>query len=406
MRPGGVVRRTGAAWFLPTIFLVTLVGALTELEWMSHYFVGDVVDASFYSTILVSPLAAVYAAFRTSGFADAARGLRPVRPAFGIAASTWWPLLIGVPVAFALGLMASIRNAPHDLKGWALLLVLMGAVTTAMVVGVVVGQLLPVVIAVPTAFAVTYGWQLLPAAIGSPLLSQVDGTFNGCCSNEMTPTWTSMGASVTLQLVLLLGLAVILTLVMHGRRWMAMATIPLITLIALTASFGVAQSSSRPLTLTPTAARTTTQVCEEADGLTVCVWPENESRLGDTMRMATELNGAMRVARLPEVRQLSEGDAHNAVSFNAAAYLAPEDRHLSVASGYAFHVHKCLTGQDVPPTSAVAAIALMAGVDSSRVENTADPKSLNRARTAVQDGTVAKLLGPIEEWPRSGCGDA
>lgn len=404
------VRQTGAAWFVPVTFIVSTLLALSGLGDRTHYFVADLAAATVNTVYIVAPVTATFVAFRAEGFARAVASLGPVRTVLHVVLHVWWPLLLGVPVAFALGVLAALRLLPADSMGWSMLAVYVATVTAAGGFGFVLGQALPSVVALPVAFVASYVWTSFPTATGNLTLHQVDGTFTGCCSTDTVPTWLTVVASGVLLLVALVGFATVAHAAGRGLGVFAAAGIPTVLALALGAGAAVAQSSSDELDLMPVTDRTTPQVCRQDTHVRVCVWPESRDRIRLALEEASRLRSAMTAAGLPDVDRFSESyDPLNQVPITLAAYLSDAEARDQMASGYAWHVHACLTGDpDASPTMAAnMAVRLLAGVDRAKVAGSTDSvRSFQRAEAAVRDGTVAELFGPAEAWSRSKCNGA
>ena len=151
--------------------------------------------------------------------------------------------------------------------------------------GVLLGRVLPAVVATPVAFALSYAWLVYPPALSISWVRHLTGFNDSCClsSEQLAP-----GAVVA---PILLAMAVIgAAALVIWMRYHRLALLPAAVLYV--AAFVLAASLVHDLGFDPAEPRAGTMVCASGTPR-VCVWPEHAARLreasADAARMAAIL---------------------------------------------------------------------------------------------------------------------
>jgi hypothetical protein len=262
---------------------------------------------------------------------------------------------------------------------------------------------LPAVIAIPLAAGGSYAWLALPGATTKVLIRNLNSAFVGCCTPDQVPADAMLLGSSAFVGTLILGtlLPLVPRLWARQKRVMGAAWLAFVVGSAYAIGAGVAQGTDE-LNLLAVQRRTSELICQERNGSEVCVWPENQSQVEDSLRRLDGLNdGVVRLGLPPATTATERLSDKDAIKFSATIYLRPTDLTWSLAYGYAERALGCATPGN-PSESAVALVALAAGLPKTELTGRVGPESLQQAEDAFAVPASARAWFDEASTPDSG----
>jgi hypothetical protein len=388
------LRSTGAIWFVPLSFALGVFVALSGDAPDTGYDAASLSTASI-CIVLIGPLHAGFVALRFHGFPQYSSTLRARRIGLAAVSAAWWPLLLGSPISAVAAIAVASRVAPRDRQGLSVLLVVFATVFACGLFGLALSWVLPVVLAIPACATVTYLWLAMPGAGSDALLRNLNSSFVGCCAPETQPATGMVLGSLTL--VLLVALGVVLALM--PRQWARAPRILIGSVVAATIAFGFTMAvsvvhSAGTLSLLAVEPRTTALACSTETGVRTCLWPENEHRSAEVMAIAQEMDRTLAGWGLSPAEEVTEAKPDRpSVTFTAVGYARHADVQYSMAAGYVDLAAGCVGSAGQAPAAALAAIA--AGLSESQVAGRLGSEPAKEAASVIANAGTAD---DVRQW--------
>lgn len=341
------------------------------------------------STVLLAPIFATACTWRSGLLRDYLRTHGRQRTALTAIACTCWPLIVAGLLAQAINLIGFMRGIPHGVvvaeMSAVTLLILLAAGAT----GLVAGQALPRLVALPVVPMAVWCWLALPAGTGSVLVRNLNGSFAGCCTESQQPSTVLLAASSLVAVAWILGSVLILH---HKSEGLARtAQLALVLVIGLLAGSAVVSGSTA--NLMAVGPRVGEMVCQHRD-VTVCVWPEHAEDLQSDIMLVSAAKRRIEAVGVsaPSVYSESSVAPSGASLIDMTSAAPPSERLISMADGLLPALRQTCSVNDrydpyVAHDSALVWLANMMGVPNSQL----------RSRFG---GQVASKALHIQELPR------
>jgi hypothetical protein len=366
---------------LPVLFGLGVYIGVTNRSYEIGYVTAELAAAA-RSVVLLGPLLAAMAAYRTRDIIEAVRVARPTRRLAPTILTAFWPLLFGGPLAGVLALLSTVRSVPDEARGWMVCVVVGVTLGACVCLGLLFGRMLPRVAAIPAAAAASFAWLALPGSGSNAVLRNMNSSFVGCCSAETAPATTMVAGSIAVAGVLV----ILAMLAMSARRWwqrgaiVGLAITVLVCGLSLTAgrlAVAVAPDEATLLAVQPRG--TDVHCADAAASARVCVWPEHVHRLTETAQAVGDANAALASMGASTMSHVSERPGHGWVQLTAEVP-TEQDMKLSLAQGLVIGAVPSCRYPDRSPDydDTIAYVALLFGVDPQHLLSRGYPKEALR----------------------------
>lgn len=381
-------------WAVPIEFLVAVSTGVRSVPFDSGYQVAYFASTSSL-LIVVAPLHLMFAGLVFRRVPAIVRDLRSVRSFTVVGLVPMFPLLLGGPLSGALAMVIVWGGLPSSWQAWSIVGVVSVTLLAAGLVGVGLAWSLPSFAALPLGAIGCFSWLAFPGSYEVVLLRHLNSGFVGCCANSTEPAPAMIWGSAALGLTVCIG---VIGLFVWSSRVPLASGIVLLGLIA-TLGLGFVTSVAavrqhEPLTLLAVRDRTSPVSCSSGDEPRVCVWPENESRLGTVASVSATFADGLAVGGLRVPATISERGSTNGktIQFVAASYVTDEDMRYSMAVGYVDLLASCgRTYEPIPYELAISYVALAGGISESALERRV------ATRSVVAEAQSARAAGAQQQ---------
>ncbi|MFI2214897.1 hypothetical protein [Streptomyces sp. NPDC020141] len=352
-----LVRSSAATLVLPLLVGFVFLALSDDLSnWVTAHYWLSATGSSTFALPFVSAACAAVAAWegarlnRGRVFAQA-----PVRGSWAITLPMLLPVMVMGLVAMGAALLISVMAAglgagvPHP----GMLLVVTGVLASNILVGHLLGRVMPGVLAAPLALIGSFFLNAYPSSWSIYWLRHlVGGGLDSCCSVDSTVDERAVLSALVFTTGVCLGAA----LLVHRRGGMAALT----AAVLLTAGgFATAAYIARDLTSEPVLPRATSALRCEGDRPQICLWPEVSDQ-GMVRREARTVVARLERAGIPAPHTLTMAarPPAGALKLGIPANPRAEDIPAGIASGLLPEPPACaLDGEPFPAGIAAAPVA-------------------------------------------------
>lgn len=334
------LRWSRTLYLLPVLTLASIIVSVLSVDVASSYS-GARLAAAYRGLVLVSPLLAAFTAWHSADLQRYLAIRNSVRHRTTALANALWPLFASAVIALMIAVsMASARGALSSWSARWMATTTLAALIASGCVGILCGQILPRPIAIPTAGIALFLWHTIPTSTSPSWLRYLNASFVTCCTPEQQVADLAHLGSTSAAAVWISG-SLILLLTQLSKRSMAIAAIGVVMLGLLVGRALVGPEPS-PLTVE---ARKDQPICEQTD-LTVCVWPENSSRLTTAVALVSDVRRRLSTAGVETPHLYSESpiEPPGAIRIEVADRGTETDQRFSIAIGLLPDISACSNG--------------------------------------------------------------
>lgn len=302
-----VLRVNTGSWMAIPLLVIAVVFAMSYRPAASDPYPLAIASSAMVSLVFVAPICAALGAWEGARLRRAGWWVPPhVRSRAVIAFVAVAPVIVAGFVASVAAMAVklavagpSIANVVPDVR---LAAVAAAVVASHVLAGFALALWVPVVLAAPAALMTSFLWMAFPAATDPMWLRHLNGSLATCCliQQELAP------GAVLAALTVACGVAAAALVMITMPRFEPARGVVALAPIAL--ALAVAAQMAGALGPDPSVPRDEDGLsCGTGPGVTVCLWPEHEPKLAETIEVASRSVAAWQSAGIPTVTRFTEG---------------------------------------------------------------------------------------------------
>lgn len=359
IRAQTLLRVHGATRLAPILVLIAFlhVGQITAAD---EEYALALWSRGASTVFIIGPVLAAGAAWEASRLREAAVLQMPTVVAKGwVVANALIPLIAAGVIASAAAFVAS---AGLTIPSLPIMAVVLGIVVSHVLAGFALGSWIRPIVAVPAALTLLYAWMVVPPTVEPLWVRHLTGRWASCCTLSTELSSAAVWASVAISLGIIATASMSLWSL---RRKAIMALVPLPLILAIFVSVPLVKD----LGPDPAVARDDQLVCGQEQGIRVCLWPEHEKQLNDTLAAASAAVTAWEAADLSTPTEFSEQPADR--SFGISSGMDRDAVLNALSFSLLPAIPACASTQAYPGGAAEPYVQLwlssLAGVDNAQV---------------------------------------
>jgi hypothetical protein len=373
-----VLRVNTGSWMAIPLLVIAVAFAISYLPAASDPYPIAIASSAMVSLVFVAPICAALGTWEGARFRRARWWEPPhARSRAVIALVAVAPVIVAGSVASVAAIAVklavagpSVANVVPDVR---LAAVAAAVIASHVLAGFALGLWAPVVLAAPAALMTSFLWMASPAATDPLWLRHLNGSLATCCLIQQELAPGAVFAALTVAFGLAAAALVMITMPRFDPAHGVVGLLP----IAL--SLAVAAQMAGTLGPDPSVPRHEGDLsCGTGPGVSVCLWPEHESKLAETIEVASRSVAAWQSAGLPTVTRFTEGAGigRDGASFGLTTKSTEADIIASLAYGLLPPVPACAASGPYPADSVRELIyawySAVAGLSNGELERRFD----------------------------------
>ncbi len=302
-----VLRVNSGSWMAIPLLVIAAAFAMGYVPAASDPYPIAIASSAMVSLVLVAPICAALGTWEGARFRRARWWEPPhARPRAVIAFAAVAPVIVAGSFAcvgaIAVKLAVAGLGGGNIVPDARLATVAAAVIASHVLVGFALGLFVPVVLGAPAALMASFLWMAFPAATDPLWLRHLNGSLATCCllQDELAP------GAVFAALTVASGLAAAALLMITTSQFDPARG--LVALLPITLALAVAAQVAGSLGPDPSVPRDEAELsCGTGQNVTVCLWPEHESKLAETIEVASRSVAAWQSTGFPTVPRFTEG---------------------------------------------------------------------------------------------------